>query len=101
MDVGYILIAAGVFLLALVLFWRQRKSDRWQASGRCYQCGASLGFDSKAVTLRFKAPSPAKHVNFCGRCARHRTIWSYLVGAMVVLFVALVWYGFRSGGYRS
>lgn len=98
MSVGHAAIAIGAAVLTLALVWRQRRSDRWQAAGKCYQCGAALGFDSKPVTLIFKAPTVPKHVNFCERCARHRKIWGYLVGTMVAVLSGLVWLGMRSAG---
>jgi hypothetical protein len=94
-------IAIGATALTLALVWRQRRSDRWQAAGRCYQCGAALGFDSKSVTLLFKAPTPAKRVDLCGRCARHRKIWSYLVGTMIAVFFWLVSLAMRNGSFAS
>jgi hypothetical protein len=96
MFIARAFLVASVIALALVLFWRGRRSDRWQSMGLCYQCGGTLGLDSKPVTLRFKAPPPAKHVNFCGRCASHRKIWSVLVGAMIAALVGLVWFRIRN-----
>ena len=100
-SLEHALVAIGVIAFFFALVWRQRRSDRWQTAGRCYQCGAALGFDSKAVTLRFKAPTAPKNANFCGRCASHRRLWSYLVGAMVAVFCFIVWLAMRNSGFAS
>ena len=79
------------------MVWRESRSARRNAGGRCYQCGKALGLDFKTVTRRYKGGS-AKCVDFCARCARHRLVWGWLVTAMVVFFVALMWYHMSHAG---
>jgi hypothetical protein len=87
-KIAFILIGVAAVLW---MVWRERRSDKWNDGGRCYQCGRTLDFGFKTVTLRYKGGS-AKRVDFCARCARHRVIWGWLVFWLVLLFIALIWY---------
>ncbi|AYQ27984.1 MULTISPECIES: hypothetical protein [unclassified Polaromonas] len=93
-TVFVLIVLAVVFV---VMMWRERRSDRWNAGGCCYQCGKALGFDFKTVTRRYKGGS-TKTVDFCARCARHRKAWGWLVLGMVILFVALMAYHLSHAG---
>jgi hypothetical protein len=92
---GFIAIALFTLVLILTSVWRERRSERWNRMGKCYQCGFPLGFGSTAVALRFKA-SPARKVDFCGRCAKHRLVWGWLVAALIVAFAGVVWWGLQN-----
>jgi hypothetical protein len=92
-----IALFALIGVAALWMVWRESRSDRWNAGGRCYQCGKALGFDFKSVTLRYKGGS-TKRVDFCARCARHRLIWGWLVLGMVILFAGLMGYHLSHAG---
>jgi hypothetical protein len=92
MSDGAIAFSALIGVAAVLwIVWRESRSDKWNAGGRCYQCGETLGFDFKTVTRRYKGGS-SKRVDFCARCASHRLIWGWLVLGMVILFAALMWY---------
>jgi hypothetical protein len=93
-EIAFALLGA---VAVLWMVWRERRSDRWNAGARCYQCGKALGFDFKTITQRYKGGS-TKTVDFCARCARHRLIWSWMVLGMVILFAALMWYHMSHAG---
>jgi hypothetical protein len=91
-KIGFLVIALTALVLMVVSVWRERRSERWRSLGLCYQCGAALGLDAKPVTLRFKAPSPAKVVDFCGGCAKERTIRRWLMAALMALALIVGWF---------
>lgn len=86
-----IVILAAVVLMALWLFWRERRSRRWNDQGRCYQCGNALGFDFRSVKLRFEGGS-THLADYCARCARRRLVWGWLVAVLVVVLAGVMAY---------
>ena len=97
MSLEEIVFALIGVVAVLWMVWRERRSGRWTAGGRCYQCGKALGFDFRTVRRRYQGGS-TERVDFCARCARHRLIWGWLVLGMGILFVALMWYHMRHAG---
>ena len=86
------LLIATACVFVAVSMWRRNRSEKWNASHRCYQCGASLREGSKTVRLRMSETGPAEVVDFCHRCARHRVLWGWLVTILVALIITLGWY---------
>jgi hypothetical protein len=96
MILDHPIIALVVIAIFVALLFRKLRSNKWNASGLCFQCGGRLDENSRVVTLRYHGISLPEKVNFCGRCTRHRVIWGWLVTALIITFIFLIWFGIKS-----
>jgi len=77
-------------LMALLGIWIVRRAwlqTRWQAQGRCYQCGRVLGPGWKQLRL---INTTVEYVDICGRCVRRRQIRKWVLWGAVLAFGALI-----------